>query len=314
MRHVPTLVIAGYGLVGISNQALAASPEKENLTVQAPKTEKVFRDCANCPTMIVIPAGRFTMGSPDSETDRSKDEGPTHKVKVATFALSKTEITRGQFAVFVNQSKYRAGDTCWTLKDGDFEERKGHWLKPGFSQNDNHPVTCVNWNDANAYTEWLSRTTGKKYRLPTEAEWEYAARANTRSARYWGDKPDRACRYANVADETALAKIQGAPAWSIHHCADGASYTAPVASYKANAFGLHDMLGNVLEWTQDSYHDSYKDAPRVASEWPGDGAKRILRGGSWNNSPQVVRAAMRDSNKPTLRFSIFGFRVARELP
>ncbi len=304
MRSLPALIVTLCCLLWIPAQAQAADKNKAGTT---------FRSCSTCPLMVVIPAGSGEMGSPSSATGRSDDEEPVRVVHVAAFAISKDEVTRGQFATFVKQSKYKVGDKCWTLESGTFKERSGNWRETGYSQSDKHPVTCINWNDAQAYAKWLSRKTGKKYRLPTEAEWEYAARGNTSTARYWGETPEAACEYANVADQTALAQIQGAPAWSIHKCTDGHAYTAPVGSFKANAFGLHDMLGNLLEWTEDSYHDSYKGAPVDGSVWPGDGAKRVLRGGSWNNSPQDVRAAMRDSKNPELRFSIFGFRVARTL-
>ncbi len=265
--------------------------------------------------MVVLPPGHFAMGSPDAEAGRSDDEGPVHQVNVAAFALGKTEITRAQFAAFVKQTKYATGDKCWTLENGKYEQRSERdWRTPGYPQTDKHPVVCINWSDAQAYAIWLSRKTGKQYRLPSEAEWEYAARGNTSSARYWGDNPDEACAYANTADQSAQAHIQGASSWSVHQCIDGFAYTAPVGSFKANAFGLNDMLGNVLEWTADSYHPSYKDAPGDASVWQGDAEKRVLRGGSWNNAPSNVRAAMRDANKPELRFSIFGFRLARKLP
>ena len=254
------------------------------------------------------------MGSPDSEKQRDDDEGPVHRVRIAAFALSKTEITRGQFAEFVKQAKYDAGDKCWTLAQGKFAERDGNWRKPGYPQNNTHPVTCINWDDAQAYAKWLSRKTRKQYRLPTEAEWEYAARAGTRSARYWGDNPDLACRYANVADKTAMAQIPATMAWLSHNCTDHYAYTAPVGRYRANAFGLKDMLGNVWEWTGDVYRDSYDGAPANGKAWQGQGTYHVLRGGSWNSDPQNVRAAVRNSNKAALRFSFFGFRLARKLP
>lgn len=264
--------------------------------------------------MVIIPAGNFQMGSPENETGRDKDEGPVHSVNIGRFALGTTEVTRSQFAAFVKKTRYNAGDKCWTLENGKYEVRAGNWLKPGYTQDGKHPVTCLNWNDAQAYTEWLSRKTGKHYRLPTEAEWEYAARGKTTSARYWGDNPDEACKYGNVADKTAQLQIHGATGWLVHNCNDHFAYTAPVGRFKANAFGLKDMLGNVWEWTADNYYDSYKDAPADGSAWQGDGAKRVLRGGSWNNEPQNVRAAVRNGSKAVQRFSIFGFRVARQLP
>jgi sulfatase modifying factor 1 len=289
----------------------AAVKHKTSKAAPAAKPGKIFRDCRHCPEMRVIYSGRFDMGSPESEDGRGDDEGPVHSVSVKAFALGKTEITRGQFAEFVKQSGYDTGDKCWTLENGKYQERIGSWREPGFPQNDNHPVTCINWNDATAYAKWLSSKTGKKYRLPTEAEWEFAARGNTKTSRYWGNNPDKACRYANGADNTALAKIAGARSWSMHNCTDGFAYTAPVGRFRPNAFGLYDMLGNVWEWTEDVYHDSYQDAPAVASAWQGDGRKRVLRGGSWNNSPSNVRAAIRFGNRPEIRFSSFGFRVAR---
>lgn len=237
-----------------------------------------------------------------------------HRVNIATFALGKTEITRSQFAAFVKKTNYSTGNKCWLIADGKYEERKGNWRELGYPQNDKHPVTCINWNDAQAYTQWMSRKTGKQYRLPSEAEWEYAARGMTRTARYWGENPDKACRYANVADKTAQKKILATASWSVHNCTDGFVYTAPVSSFKANSFGLNDMLGNVWEWTEDSYHNSYKDAPTDGSAWQGDADKYVLRGGSWYDAPRFVRAAGRDSAAPTSRYDNFGFRLARTLP
>ncbi|MDO8263888.1 MAG: formylglycine-generating enzyme family protein [Gallionella sp.] len=323
MRNLLGLVIATFCLMWMPTQAQAQAQvtkqgkaAKASRAAQAPKVGKIFRDCPTCPEMVVIHSGSFDMGSPDSETEKGRgdDESPVHRVKVAAFALGKTEITRGQFAAFAKATKYSTDDKCWTLEKGTFEDRSANWDKPGYAQGDKHPVACINWNDAKAYAKWMSRKTGKRYRLPTEAEWEYAARGKTSTSRYWGDNPDEACEYANVADEKAQAQIDGATSWWVHKCMDGFAYTAPVGSFKANAFGLKDMLGNVWEWTEDSYHDSYEGAPTGGSARQGDGAKRTLRGGSWNNSPQHVRAGVRHSNKPTRRFSIFGFRLARMLP
>jgi len=318
MRSLLGLIIATFCLVGLPPHAHADHQDnrttKAARTAHIPNAGHIFRDCPNCPEMVAIPSGNFAMGSSGSEAGRDNNEGPVHQVKVTAFAMGKTEITKGQFAEFVKETKYSAGEKCWTYERGKFEERNGNWRKLGYPQDDKHPVSCINWNDAKAYAKWLSRKTGKKYRLPTEAEWEYAARGNTVSARYWGDNPDEACAYANGADKTAQALIEGATSWSAHNCTDGFPYTAPVGSFKANAFGLKDMLGNVWEWIEDNYHDSYDGAPTDGSAWRGDSAKRVLRGGSWNNSPRDVRSAIRNNNQPTLRFSIFGFRIARLLP
>lgn len=313
MHKLFGLIFAICCLIGMPAHAQAARKGTATKATHPAKAGKTFRDCQGCPQMVVIRSGRFDMGSPDSEAGRGDDEGPVHGVKIAAFAIGKTEITRGQFAAFVKKTRYSTGDTCWTLENGNYEERKGNWREPGFPQKDSDPVVCINWNDALAYTKWLSRKTGRKYRLPTEAEWEYAARGGTKTARYWGDNPDDACAYANGADKTAQAKIAGATSWLVHHCTDGFAYTAPVGHFKPNAFGLNDMLGNVWEWTGDIYHVSYQGAPTDGSAWQGGGDKRLLRGGSWNNSPSDVRAAIRYKSDPRLRFSSFGFRVARSL-
>jgi formylglycine-generating enzyme required for sulfatase activity len=295
--------------------AVTLSPK----ATKASKPDKPFRDCVGCPRMVVIHGGSFVMGSPDvnapsSETGRGEDESPQHKVKIASFVLGQTEVTRGQFAKFVKQTKYRAGEKCWTLSEGTFEERDGlNWRAPGFAQKDTHPVTCISWNDAAAYVKWLSRITKKNYRLPTESEWEFAARGGTTTARFWGEKAEEACAFANGADKTAQKVIVGASSWTVHDCEDGFVFTAPVASFKTNDVGLHDMLGNVWEWTVESYHPNYINAPTDGSIWQGDAEKIALRGGSWNNGPRDLRAAVRNPNKPDLRFNIFGFRVARDI-
>jgi len=311
MRNLFGLIFAIFCLIGMPAQAQAARKGTAIKTTHPAKSGKTFRNCRGCPRMVVIYSAGFNMGSPESEDGRGDDEGPVHSVKIAAFAIGKTEITRGQFAIFVKKTRYGTGDKCWTLEKGKFEQRKGSWREPGFPQNDNDPAVCINWNDAQAYAKWLSRKTGRKYRLPTEAEWEYAARGDTDTARYWGNNPDEACAYANGADKTAQAQIQGATSWSVHGCTDGFAYTAPVGHFKPNAFGLYDMLGNVWEWTGDIYHVNYQGAPIDGSAWQGGGDKRLLRGGSWNNSPRDMRAAVRYKSDPGLRFSSFGFRVVR---
>jgi formylglycine-generating enzyme required for sulfatase activity len=315
MRNLLGLIVAIPCLMGIPHPAYAqVQAAKSSGTTPKTKSGKIFRDCSRCPQMVVIRAGSFDMGSSAAEIGRREDEEPVHRVKVAAFALGKTEITRGQFAAFVKKTGYNTGNKCWTIDGGKYEERSGNWRKLGYPQDDRHPVACINWNDANAYTKWISRKTGKQYRLPTEAEWEYAARGKTLTARYWGESPDRACKYANVADKTIQERIKTAAAWSVHNCTDGFAYTAPVGRFKANAFGLNDMQGNVWEWVEDSYHDSYQGAPVDGAPWAGDGVRRVLRGGSWYDSPQYVRAAGRDRAVPTSRYDNFGFRIARKLP
>jgi formylglycine-generating enzyme required for sulfatase activity len=215
----------------------------------------------------------------------------------------------------VKATGYQAGGPCWIYSKakGDYiKSAANEWRDPGFAQGGNHPVVCVNWDDATAYSRWLSQKTGKGYRLPTEAEWEYAARAGTVTGRYWGWENGEACQYANVADQTAA----GALAWAandekyIFLCTDGNVYTAPVAQYRANSFGLYDVLGNVEEWTQDCYNSRYSGAPTDGSAWlTGDCSLRVIRGGSWDAVPRFVRSALRVGVQD--RSSGLGFRVAR---
>ncbi len=274
------------------------------------------RDCPDCPEMVDIPGGRFLMGSPLEEAGHQDDESPQHQVTVAGFSLSKTEITRGQFTAFVNESGYDAGDQCWTFEGGQFEKRSGrNWRNPGFHQDDSHPVACVNWQDAQAYTQWLSKKSGRNYRLPTEAEWEYAARAGTATANYWGDNPSQACNYANVRDRTGKTQEPNPIMGKGFDCTDGYAYTAPVASFEPNTFGLYDMSGNITEWVEDCYHDNYTGAPRDGNAWSTVDCKfRGVRGGSFVNSPEGpgVRIARRGYAGPKeARNFGFGFRLAR---
>jgi formylglycine-generating enzyme required for sulfatase activity len=274
----------------------------------------VFKDCETCPEMVVVPAGKFIMGSPPSEEGRFESEGPPHIVALASeFAMGRTEVTRGQFAAFISDTGYQSGDECFTFENGSWDKRSGrNWRNPGFAQDDAHPVVCVSWNDAKAYVEWLTAKTGHKYHLPSESEWEYAARGGTSTARYWGDSSGLACAYANVFDITG--KAQGIPG-EAHSCDDKYAYTAPVASFKANAFGLHDVIGNAWEWVEDCFHDNYNDAPADGSVWmSGECKYRVLRGASWLNDPRFARSAIRDRVTPEFRGSGSGFRLARMLP
>jgi formylglycine-generating enzyme required for sulfatase activity len=298
-------------------QLNAAGKRREPEQVEVKKG--IFKDCPGCPEMIVIPAGSFDMGSPDNEVGHGVDEGPVHRVTLPSFALGKTEVTRSQYAAFVGETKHDAG-TCWAVNEsGWVEERVGRnsgdfgFRKDlvGDSEFDNRPVSCVNWLDAQAYVQWLSKKTGQNYRLPTEAEWEYAARAGTTTARYWGNDVGR--NNANCSD--CGHKWDGsATPW------EGAS-SAPVGSFPPNAFGLYDMLGNVWEWTEDTYHNNYKGAPTNGSAWvqkiSGNDRTvgRIIRGGSWKYTSKFMRSAYRVGNEEIKRYEYkVGFRLARTLP
>ncbi|MDS4070594.1 MAG: bifunctional serine/threonine-protein kinase/formylglycine-generating enzyme family protein [Candidatus Competibacter sp.] len=279
-----------------------------------------LRDGGQGPAMVVIPAGKFQMGSPEGEAGRDADERQ-HSVKIEhPFAVGQYEVTVGEFRRFVETSGYKTdaernaggNDGCFVAYREGNEWNDGYragysWWNPNFKQGDAHPVACVSWNDAMAYAKWLSRQTGQKYRLPTEAEWEYAARAGTTTVRYWGDDPDQACRYANVADQTAKKTF---PNWTVHACDDRHVHTAPVGSFQPNAWMLHDMLGNVWEWTCSTYDENYGGAERECARDDATGT-RAVRGGSWDDVPAWVRSALRYGDSPTLRYGNMGFRLAR---
>jgi len=315
---------------GEAPKADKTHPEQARRQEYKPGT--VFDDCTDCPPMVVIPAGQFTMGSPDSEPGRFGHEGPQRTVRIAKpFALGRNEVTFSEFERFAVETGYKTEAERDVGKKGCFgfnfnapEATKSDWQpgrswrEPGIDQNtDRDPVVCVSWNDARAYASWLSKKTGKVYRLPTEAEWEYAARAGTRTARYWGDDPGQACVHENVGDQstrTAFRRTLSRSTGRRHECNDGRYYTAPVGSYKANGFGLYDMLGNVWEWTEDCWNASYKGAPADGSAWvTGDCSRRVLRGGNWGSEPRRTRSAHRAGEPYDDRATARGFRLARTL-
>lgn len=275
-----------------------------------------LRDCEVCPEMVVVPAGKYRMGSPSHESGRDDDEGPVHDVTIwEPFAVGVYEVTREEFGHFVEETGRSTPKKCWTYKSGEWKERSGRsWKKPGFKQDERHPVVCVDWDDAKAYVGWLSRKTGERYRLLSESEWEYAARAGTRTSRHWGAGEAGQCRYANGTDKK-LKKRYSKWKWAIASCDDKHVHTSPVGTYQPNGFGLHDVSGNVWEWVEDCWHKSYEGAPSDGSAWTrgGDCSKRVLRGGSWDNLPGNLRSANRNWNSTASRHVLFGFRVARTL-
>ena len=290
---------------------------------------KVFRDCEECPELVVVPAGSFMMGSPDGEDGRHDWEGPVHRVHISEpFAVGVHEVTRGQFARFVRETGHSAGNACRTFENPDRdrillsfptwnERTRRSWRNPGYSQTNAHPVTCVSWVDAQSYVRWLSRETGRTYRLLSESEWEYVARAGTGTSRHWGDGVSYACRYENVFDRSGYATYYNS--WSLsrrpeHACRDGHGFTAPVGSFSPNLYGLHDALGNVREWVEDCWNWRYVGAPDDGRAWTRENcANRVLRGGLWDDDPRDVRSASRFRSSPDLRSGGVGFRVARAL-
>ena len=252
-----------------------------------------FRDCPDCPEMVVVPAGRFRMGCLNDDGHCYGDEKPVREVQIgAPFALSAREVT------FAEWDACAAADGCGGYRPND----------RGWGRGD-RPVINVSWDDARSYVTWLSRRTGKTYRLPSESEWEYAARAGSETKYHFGNAESELCRYGNHADTSTDFE------WRNTSCSDGVGkMTAPVGSFRANAFGLHDMHGNVWEWVEDCWNESYAGAPSDGGAWlSGDCAKRVLRGGSWFDVPRALRAAHRFRLTTGVRDFFSGFRVARTL-
>jgi formylglycine-generating enzyme required for sulfatase activity/serine/threonine protein kinase len=287
-----------------------------------------FKDCSDCPEMVVIPTGTFRMG--DLSGDGDAKEKPVHSVSVPSFAVGRYEVTMNQFRTFVNATSYKTDaekeGSCYSLvkgRDPAWSDTSGmSWRNASVSgvgakpfelkQKGDHPVTCISFNDAKAYIDWLEKKTGKAYRLPSESEWEYAARAGTTTKWWWGNSDALQCGAANGLDET---KFPDGGGWSVNaNCNDGYLFTSPIGSFKANAFGLYDTAGNVWEWTQDCWNESYAGAPSDGSAWTrGDCDRRVLRGGSWISAPGYLRSAIRDRGSASSRYSYFGFRVAQDL-
>jgi formylglycine-generating enzyme required for sulfatase activity len=237
--------------------------------------------------LVWIPQGCFTMGSPETEKGRSTNEIP-HQVCLQGFWMGKYEVTNAQYQRFEPSHD-----------SGSYES---HNLN-----GPDQPVVRVTWQEAVAYADWLSGKTGLRFRLPTEAEWEYAARAGDTLHRPWGDDPNQACRYANIYDETAR-KTKPLP-WANYPCEDGQGMVAPVGKYAPNKFGLYDMLGNVAEWTCSEYDSAYAGGETRCADPNAVGGRRVLRGGSWTEFPELLRFAYRFPTVPGNRKFDYGFRL-----
>jgi formylglycine-generating enzyme required for sulfatase activity len=289
-----------------------AQRERERDDALPGSTVQGFSDCVGCPDMVMVPTGTGAFGSPASETGRENDEERQRQVNVSKqFALGRYEITRAQFDAFIKDSGYRADVGCfvWSGKQWAFDRTK-NWVEPGYKQAADEPVVCVSFKDAEAYAAWLSKKTGKKYRLPTEIEWEYAARGGAKESRHWGEDIAELCRYGNGADLEAKKKF---PEWPASACSDGFVHTAPIGSLRPNPFGVHDMLGNVAEWTSDCWK-----APGADTASAGDAGtapdcnRRVVRGGAFNYTPRLLRSASRLKANATGRIFNLGFRIARD--
>jgi formylglycine-generating enzyme required for sulfatase activity len=289
------------GLVGVVNEAYVQELVNGDLTMrpykvanfdpyvlmpeaeQALKPLASFRECAkDCPEMIVVPAGSFRMGSPATEKGRDVDEGPEHRVVFANpIAVSKLQVTFADWDACVSAGgcpqEGRADDAGW-----------GRGTRP---------VIFVSWDDAQGYVAWLSRMTGKSYRLLSEPEWEYATRAGSTTAFFWG---------AEIGRNNANCNGCGGQWDNLQ--------TSPAGSFKPNAFDLHDTVGNVWQWVQDCYHGNYSGAPADGSAWTsGDCSLRVVRGGSWGSNPLDLRSANRGRDPADSRDNDVGFRVGRTL-
>lgn len=301
LRHFPTGSHAPAAISAI--QGFTASHPLSTDAEQQLKPLETFRECVDCPVMVVVPSGGFLMGSSDSDIAEHRayaNEGPQHMVTISQpFALGKYEVTFAEWDACVADNGcrgYRAGDQGW-----------GRGTRP---------VMNVSWDDAKLYARWLSQKTGKTYRLASEAEWEYAARAGSSGRFFFGNDSKTLCKYANVADEAGSQNIRGPGGfvtWEL--CNDGYANTAPVGSFAPNRFGLYDMLGNVSEWVEDVWHDNYEGAPADGSPWlsGGNTQLRIARGGSFANLEDGVRCAVRFSYQAGSQGPLAGFRIARSL-
>ena len=296
--------------------------------------------------LALIPAGEFLMGSDETPEALAKvypqydparflrlgDEAPVHKVRITRpFYLGRHEVTVGQFQKYLQASGnvpesiadatggygYNpAYDPKKSARGDAFEGRdpKYSWSNPGFKQGPDHPVLNVTWNDAVRLCEWLSKQEGKKYRLPTEAEWEYACRAGTRTRYHNGDSPEALLQVANIFDADSK---QNWTQWAQYALAghDGFAFTAPVGSFAPNAFGLYDMHGNAWEWCADWQSETYyAESPLNDPKGPAAGEVRVRRGGSWHTWPFYARASYRNWNAPTTRYTLVGMRLLCEGP
>ena len=328
MRNLVIGCIVLFATAGVACSGTKAPPKK--LAVDLGDGVKI--------ELTLIPAGEFKMGIAESadaaagffektygevwpaQADSFKDEHPRHRVRITKpFYLGTYHVTRGQFRQFVKDSGYKTdaekAKRGWGWdpdKKASGFSAKYSWRNAGFEQTDEHPVVNVSWNDAVAFCKWLSRREGKTYRLPTEAEWEYACRAGTTTRYYSGDDPETLAKVANVADASLRAMF---PDWDecMIKASDGYVFTSPVGKFKPNAFGLYDMHGNAWQWCSDWFGGEYYAAsPADDPTGPDAGEHRVCRGGSWCDWPSCARSAVRVSNPPGGGGDDrFGFRVAR---
>ncbi len=342
MRQHAPVFLSALGLFLSACSALPMQPQPSQPPLPAPP--RIIENSLGM-KFVRVPAGEFLMGSDESpealaqdypQYERKRladlaDEAPVHRVRITRpFYLGQHEVTVGQFRQFVAASGYipesiadgtggygynPAYDPAKSARGDAFEGRdpKYSWRNPGFAQDDTHPVLNVTWNDAVAMSQWLSKQEGHTYRLPSEAEWEYACRAGSRTRYPGGNNPQSLLQTANIFDADAAKNW---PAWQAYALPghDGYAFTAPVGSFKPNALGLYDMLGNAWEWTAD-WHDEnyYARSPLNDPQGPADGTVRVRRGGSWHTWALYARCSYRNWNSPQTRYTLVGMRLLREV-
>ncbi len=272
------------------------------------------------PVTVTIPSGCFQMGSPHFELHRNSNE-TRHRVCVKRFQMAVNEVTVAEFKAFVKATDYITdaeidfqAPGCWSFD----KTAKSHWNWWSWANwqsplnrevKDNEPVSCISFYDISQYIAWLNKTSGHEYRLPTEAEWEYAARSGSSSLYFWGNNPGLSCRYANTADLSTFSSLM----WQEkHQCHDDFFFVAPVKSFLPNKFGLYDMSGNVWEWTCSEYTREYNgEEQRCAEEAHDSPIFMVVRGGGWNAGPDRMRVAYRNWESPWARLSTWGFRLVK---
>lgn len=319
------------GRVGFRGALLGLMILAARVDAGAPGTPHMMRDCPECPELVILKTGTATVGADASEgialglpADLAAREQPRRRIAVdRPIAFGRFEITIAQFAAFVVDTGYAPEPGCWRFEGSDWTfDKSASWRDSKLEQKDDHPVTCVNWHDAEAYARWLSRRTKHAYRLPSEVEWEYAARAGTQGSYWFGDDRAAICRYVNLGDldTEAMFKWAGRPtkltlAWTPENCHDGYATTSPVDAKPPNAFGIYGALGNVMEWVADCWHEDYSTGPvsQDARLTSGDCGYRAMRGQGWVAIAGSARASFRRKMLATDRRFTFGIRVVREL-
>jgi formylglycine-generating enzyme required for sulfatase activity len=311
MMKFRSIWLAGVGLAGFLSAHSVEAQSCDGIEVEAgiggrrcmkPGHGEPFKDCLDCPEMVVVPAGSFMMGASASEEVATEREDQLPVIIAMPFAVGRFALTKAEFAAFVAATGHKTDGGCYDFSTSELKGRaERNWRSPGFPQNDRHPVVCVNWNDAKAYVAWVASTTGKRYRLLSETEREYVARAGSTTPFWWG-----------TSISTDQANYDGRITYVGSVSGERRKATVTVDSFSANSWGLYNVHGNVWEWTEDCWNpanagNAGDGTPRVT----GDCALRVVRGAGWNNAPHTLRSARREREPLDVRANRTGFRVAR---